>query len=266
MKQASTVVFQSYRTRNVSGWIARCLTSVRQWAIQSGHDYHFVGDEFLTLVPNWYRAKAGPEICPVTDLARLLLARELLSRGYELAIWMDADVLVFDPDAMRLNLTRGFAFTHETWVYAGPSGKPVVEHKVNNAITLFARQNRHLDFFIDACLRIARAREQLGKFAVGTHFLSNLRRILPFPLVQIAGTLSAPLMREIAQDDRSDFLAVHGQALPQAIACANLCASLAWRDALGGLPEVIYEQAIERLLASRGEILNRHRTPQTAPA
>lgn len=253
MAHATTVVFQSYRTREVAPWIAQCLASVKQWALGRGHDYHFAGDEFLALAPDWYRAKAGAEICPVTDLARLLLAKELLARGYELAIWVDADVLVFDPAAMALSIPRGFAFTDETWVYAGPNDVPVVEHNVNNSLTLFARQNQHLDFFIDACYRIARARPQLGKCAVGTNFLSNLRRILPFPVVEIAATLSEPLLREIADGDRTTFLAAHGQELTQPVVCANLCASLAHGDA------TIYERAVERLLASRGEILNRYR-------
>lgn len=258
MAHAPTVVFQSYRTHDVPPWIGRCLASVKQWALGHGHDYHFVGDEFLALAPDWYRAKAGTELCPVTDLARLLLAKQLLAHGYELAIWIDADVLVFDPAAMALSIPRGFAFTDEIWVYPGPTGTPVVERNVNNSLTLFARQNQHLDFFIDACYRIARARPQLGKCAVGTNFLSNLRRILPFPVVEIAATLSEPMLREIADGERATFLAAHGHELTQPVVCANLCASLAHGDA------TVYERAVERLLATRGAVLNRYRVPQAA--
>lgn len=265
MTPAKTVVFQSYRTHDVPDWIARCLASVKQWALGQGHDYHFADDAFLALAPDWYRAKAGAGICPVADLARLLLARQLLSRGYDLAIWIDADVLVFNPDAFELVLPQGFAFTHEIWVYAGPTGAPVVEHNVNNSLTLFARQNMHLDFFIDACLRIARDRAQLGKCAVGTNFLTSLRRILPFPLVQVAATLSPPLLREIATGDGTDFLALHGRELTRDAACANLCASLV-QTAGAGIDARTCGQAIERLLASRGEILNRYRAQQVAPA
>lgn len=265
MTQAKTVVFQSYRTHDVPAWIARCLASVKEWALGTGHDYRFAGDEFLALAPAWYRAKAGAEICPVADLARLLFAQQLLAGGYELAIWIDADVLVFDPAAMQLQLPQGFAFTHEIWVYADKAGAPTVEHNVNNSLTLFARQNRHLDFFIDACLRIARDRVQLGKCAVGTNFLTNLRRILPFPLVQVAATLSPPLLREIATGDDADFLALHGRELTRNAACANLCASLV-HTAGAGIDARTCELAIERLLASRGEVLNRYRSKQAAPA
>ncbi len=258
------IVYQSYRRENVPAWMQQCMDSVRDWARQSGHDYHFSGDEFLALAPDWYRRKAGQEICPVTDLSRLLLAREFLAGPYELAIWLDADVLVFRPDAMQLSLPQGFAFTHEMWTHLGAHAEPVITHKVNNSVMLFARNNVHLGFFIDACLQIAHHRTRLGKFDVGTDFLSRLRNILPFPLLESVGMLSPPLMADIVNGE-SRFLAHYGHALPQALACANLCASLQGQD----IPHFstdnsTYETVVSRLLETRGDIINRERKPEYA--
>lgn len=249
-----TVVYQSYRQHDVPAWIASCLDSVRGWARQSGLDYHFSGNEIFSLLPDWYRAKAGAEICPQVDLGRLLLAQRLLAQGYDLAIWVDADVLVFQPEAMQLALPRGFAFTHEIWTHKDEQGRPALTHRVNNSVMLFARDNVHLGFFIDACLQIANAKPALGKFDVGTDFLSRLRNILPFPLVENAGMLSPPLLADIGAGDGA-FLQAYGRALPRPLACANLCASLETQEAAG----VDYGNIVKALLDTRGQLINRHR-------
>ncbi len=235
------------------------MESVQRWAQQAGHDYHFAGDEFLALAPDWYRAKAGAEICPVADLARLLLAGQLLARGYDQVIWVDADVLVFRPEDMQLALARGFAFTHEIWTHTDAAGMPTLSHRVNNSLMLFARENVHLAFFVDACLQIAHSKTTLGKFDVGTDFLSRLRHILPFPLIECAGMLSPPLLADISRGE-SRFLARYGAELSVPLACANLCASLQDQPADGfSTAAALYESAVTTLLQDRGECINRWR-------
>lgn len=257
MNLAKTVVFQSYRTHAVPAWITRCMASVKSWALQHGHDYCFVDDDMLALAPAWYRTKAGSEICPVADLGRLLLARQLLARGHERAIWIDADMLVFRPEALELTLDAGYAFTHEVWVAHDRAGAVTASHRVNNSIAMFARHNPQLDFFIDACLRIAHAQPRLGKLDVGTRFLSDLRGILPFPLIEAVATLSPLLMLDLAHGE-SMHLDVLRRAQPQPAACANLCASLEnWAAGDRATAAAIYDEVVERLLDSRGEVLNR---------
>ena len=255
MTVARSVVFQSYRTHDVPAWIQRCLVSVKQWAGSHGHDYRFLGDEFLELAPAWYRAKAGNRLCPITDLSRLLLARQLLAGGYDLAIWIDADMLVFRPDELILSLPQGFAFTREVWTGIDRSGHMATLLRVNNSIMLFARNNRHLDFFIDACLRIARASPMLGKLDVGTHFLTGLRTILPFPLVRGVATLGPMLLRHIARSE-SRYLEIYARAQGQPVVCANLCASMEGDGQIA--TRSTYDKVIERLLDSRGDVLNRY--------
>lgn len=249
------MVFQSYRTHDVPTWIQRCLASVRQWAANHGHDYHFLGDEFLALAPAWYRRKANGELCAIADLSRLLAARQLLEQGYDLAIWVDADMLVFRPDELILSLPQGFAFTREVWVGIDGSGQMATSLRVNNSIVLFARNNQHLDFFIDACLRLARATPKLGKLDVGTQFLTRLRAILPFPLVRGVATVGPMLLRHIAHGEPR-YLKAHAHAQGQPVVCANLCASM--EGQITARP--LYDAVADLLLASRGDVLNRFLT------
>lgn len=252
-----TIVYQSYRTANVPTWIERCLSSVRDWARTQGHDYHFAGDEFLELAPAWYRQKAGMEICPVADLSRLIMADKLLSQGYDLVIWVDADILIFNPEGLRPQLRQGFAFTHELWTYVSDKGRPAVLQRVNNSVMLFAKQNVHLGFFVDACLQLAHTRKAVGKLDVGTDFLTKLRNILPFALLENVGMLSPPLMQDIAHGT-SGFLQTYAQALRAAPVCANLCASLQDQSVDGFSTEAaIYDAVVEKLLSDKGECITR---------
>jgi hypothetical protein len=102
-----TIVYQSYRTQQVPPWITTCMGTVRAWADQQGFDYRFYDDGFFEYAPQWFRDKAQHGICPVTDLARLVVARELLAQGYERTVWVDADLLVFAPEQLRLDLDAG---------------------------------------------------------------------------------------------------------------------------------------------------------------
>jgi len=81
------------------------MRSVEEWAKARGFGYERHGDEMLDLAPDWYRDKASTVargICLVADLGRLVLAREYLRRGVGRVIWVDADVVVFDPGAFDL--------------------------------------------------------------------------------------------------------------------------------------------------------------------
>ena len=42
-----TLVYQSFRTSDVPGWVTRCMKSVRGWAADRGFDYQFFDDRFF---------------------------------------------------------------------------------------------------------------------------------------------------------------------------------------------------------------------------
>ena len=256
-----TIVYQSYRTHDVATWITACMDTVRAWAASSGFDYEFIDDSFLDRAPAWFREKAGAEICPVTDLARLIVAREYLAIGYERTVWVDADMLVFAPGQLSVDVSRGFAFCAESWLRVGPQGRGSVTRRVNNSISVFVKGNVHLDFFIDTCSRLAQE-PTLNKLAV-VRFLTDLSRILRFQLLGNVGLFSPTLMNEIATG-QTKWLPDYARTLPEPLACANLCGSLVDVPVDGSTATAqTFEAVVERCLASRGDVVNRWR-PQAA--
>jgi hypothetical protein len=251
-----TIVFQSYRTQQVPAWISTCMGTVRAWAAQQGFDYRFYDDAFLGYAPPWFRDKAQQSICPVTDLARLVVARELLAQGYQRTVWVDADMLVFAPEQLRVEQVQDFSFCHELWVQVDAAGALQLVHRVNNAITVFCAGNVQLGFFIDACLRIGRHKAQIGKLDVGTKFLTELRAVMPYPLLENVGMLSPRMLYEITGGEAL-HLRRYAQGLPVPLACANLCASMQGRTLQGVVcDDALYARVIEVLLSSRGGAVN----------
>lgn len=252
-----TVVFQSYRTERQPDWIKTCMASVRSWADMRGYEYRFEDDSFLDLAPAWYRERSAGEMCPVTDLARLVMARQLLADGWERTIWVDADVLVFAPHLLSVDGLRDFALCLEVWPSVDAGGQLHCSQRTNNSISVFTRENRQLDFLIDACHRIALSKPRLGKLDVGTAFLTGLGRILPIQLIANAGTFSPAIMCDIASgEDR--FLPAYAAHLPAPLVCANLCHSLVG-EAIDGwqADDEVCAAVIEKCLATQGAVVNR---------
>lgn len=251
-----TIVYQSYRTTHVPEWIKTCMQTVKTWADLNAFDYQVYDDSFFEYAPEWFRNKANHEICPVTDLARLVVARELLSQKYDRTIWVDADMLIFDPEKFIITTEKDFQFCHEIWLLTDSEGKRRIEHHVNNSITIFCKNNIHLDFFIDACHRIGRTKASIGKLDVGTIFLSRLRNILPFPLLENVGILSPTLMKEIVLNEPI-VLVEYVNQLSAPLACVNLCASLSGQNVQGvTASHSLYSGVIEILLSGRGDAIN----------
>lgn len=251
-----TIVYQSYRTQQVPAWITHCMGTVRAWAAQQGFDYRFYDDAFLDYAPQWFRDKSQQSICPVTDLSRLVVARELLAQGYQRSVWVDADMLVFAPEQLRVDHVQDFSFCHELWVWVDAARALQLVHRVNNAITVFCAGNVQLDFFIDACLRIGRNKARVGKLDVGTKFLSGLRAVMPFPLLENVGMLSPRMLQEITGGEPM-HLRRYAQGLPVPLACVNLCGSMQGQPLQGVFcDDTLYAQVIGTLLSSRGEVVN----------
>jgi hypothetical protein len=256
-----TIVYQSYRTTGVPAWIDRCMATVRDWATLQGHAYRFYDDAFLDRAPAWFREKSE-HLCPVTDLARLVVARELLAEGWERVVWIDADMLVFDPARFDIAVPDVFAFSHEAWVQADNDGQVQCRERVNNAAMVFHRDNVHLEFFIDAALRSGRSLPVIGKLDIGTRFLSQLFRLIPFMLLGRVGTFSPLLMQEIAAGTQAcPGLTAFAARLKIPLACANLCASLgSTTGPQAGDTQALYHDVIDRCLRERGAFVNRLRT------
>ena len=92
------------------------MTTVEEWAAHTGADYRFLDDRFLEYAPSWYREKVENDIYLVSDLARLKVAKEFLSNNYQRTIWVDADVLVFDPEKFTVEFPEGYVLCRQAWM------------------------------------------------------------------------------------------------------------------------------------------------------
>ena len=209
---SKTIVFQSYRTVAVPSWIQRCMQSVQTWCSGQHFEYRFIDDHLFDYVPEWYRCIAGSNLPLNTNLARLLVARELLAAGYDRTIWVDADILVFDADHFHVEVTSDFAFCHEAWVFT-KWGSMINQVGVNNAICVFVRGNAFLEFCVWAHEDLVRRRTRIQAHGTSTRLLTELYQAVPFPLLVDVGMLSPVVAHDIrigSNRRAQEFAALHG--------------------------------------------------------
>ncbi len=255
-----TIIYQSYRKDDVPEWISQCMASVRQWADASGFDYAFVGDELFDCAPRWYREKVQDQVHLVSDLARLVMAKKLLFEGYEKAVWVDADVLVFGPEKFSLPLQEEYALCREVWLHLVSESSMGFTAKVNNAVALFSRDSEFLDFYLYACREIVKNNTLLPNNAVGTELLTSLNAHLPLAKINNVGMFNPIVNRAVDLQDEK-VLAFYMQQCGNELSAANLCASFINRSFFGiQLTERDYLSVIAKLLGSGGDVVNRFLT------
>lgn len=226
----ATLVLQSFHDAPPA-WIADAMASVRAFAAHRGFDYRWVGDEIFDRVPVDLRAKAGAYPQMATDLGRLALLGEALDEGYDRAVWLDADVVVFDPDRLDLAAADadGYAFGCEVWVQprrAGGAGLEV-RRNVHNAICVFDRGNPMLAFYAHAAARVL-GRAEAGRLPpqiVGPKLLTSLHNTVNLPLIEACGMASPPVVRDIVAGDGPALALLQAES-PVSPAALNLCHSL----------------------------------------
>jgi len=227
------------------------MESVRSWADAQRFDYRFIDDRFFDYVPDWYRRSAGTNVQVIANLARLLVARELLAAGYERTIWIDADILVFDAEAFRIEVTSDFAFCHEVWVSTG-WGAMVKQVGVNNSVSVFVRGNSFLDFCIWAHEDLVRRGTQILAHGTTTRLLTALYQAVPFPLLTNVGVLSPMVAQDVrggANRRAREYAALHGAP----IEAINLGGSLCGKVLDGGvLGNDDYDAIVDMIERTRG--------------
>lgn len=202
------------------------MASVRDWSDTAGFEYRFYGDEIFELVPDWYQQKAGQYLQISTDFGRLALARQLLNEGYDRVIWLDADVLIFDPKRFVVNIIQGSAFGREVWVQRSADGQLKAYKNVHNAVCCFCQDATFLDFYMETCLSmLGRSEGGLPPQIVGTKLLTALHNIVGFQLIESIGMASPLVLNDIAMGTTTaiDLLLKVSQG---PLYGANLCASL----------------------------------------
>jgi hypothetical protein len=248
-----TRVIQSYRAVNVPAWIDRCLESVRAWSLAQGFDHHLVGDECFQLCGEDYLSRVGDNIRSITNLARLILVRQAHDAGYDRAIWIDADVLVFAPEQLRIDLDSRYAFAREGWVGRLQGDRWKAFASVNNSVFACMAGEPDLDFLIAATRHIALHRRIHSNFQVGGDLIRGLRASLDFQVLDHIGMFSDDVVSALAQGDDAVLRAqarVHGAP----VYAANLCASANYSTPISDAEALA---AIDTLARTRGEVVNR---------
>lgn len=238
-----TLIIQSCSEQQRGAWMGRCIASVQQWARDRHYDYRFVGDEIFALVPPWYLEKIGSKLPVATDLARLALLKQALELGYDQAVWLDADVVVFDQ-SLSLDFEGACAFGQELWVQEH-GGEPEARRNVHNAVCVFRRDCPVLPFLAHTVESLIR-RVDPGRIApqmVGPKLLGALHSLCDFPLLTQVGALSPEVIRDLCRGDGPALSLLRQHA--SHVKAVNICASLVGNANAG--------RAVDLLLA-RGRI------------
>ncbi|MEM1437069.1 MAG: hypothetical protein AAGG11_23680 [Pseudomonadota bacterium] len=234
-------MIQSHRTPLPADWLTTCIDSVRRWAATADLDYRWLGDELFAPVPTALLAKTRTQPVVATDLARLYQLECALAEGFDPVVWLDADVLIFRPDAFALPAT-GHCFGREYWLQADADGRVRSYRRIHNALLMFRAGDPVLPFYRFTAERILRTfrSEQMVPQLLGPKLVSALGSIAQFEVQESIGMVS-PLVREgLVNQDRA-LLERWAEGHGAPLAAVNLCASLSANS-----PSVAV--AIDRLL------------------
>jgi len=244
---------QSYRRHDVPAWIAHCMESVRAWALQRGHDYRLVGDEAFDLCGPEYLAQVGANVRAITNLARLELVRAAHGDGYDSAVWVDADVLVFKPGTWSVDEVDRYAFARETWVGLAPNGNGRAFSAVNNSVFVCRRGEPDLEFLIDATRHVASHRRIADNYQVGGDLIKGLRVSLAFETLPTVGMFSSFSVLALARG-ADEIVALQARLHGGPIYAANLCAS---ENYVPPVSEAEVTAAMAVLQSTEGQVVNR---------
>lgn len=257
--KSNTIVLQSYRPHGMPDWIRRSLASVQSWANDSQLNYRLLGDEFLELAPTWYRVRAGRQLTVVADLARLLLIQQCLEEGFRHAVWIDADVIVFNPHLFTIDTTLSYGFCREAWIEEQTTGSVDVSLRINNCVCVFKNDDvgrNYLTDYISTCLSTIRELPRVRDHTeVGTKLLTRRNCESQIPIIKGVGLLSPHVMKALLRSDKSllnQFIAYQGSRLY----AVNLCHF--FRTQKGGhtIADLTFSEVINILLQSKGSVFD----------
>ncbi|OOZ38694.1 hypothetical protein BOW53_14690 [Solemya pervernicosa gill symbiont] len=211
-----------------------------------------MGDELFDAVPAHLLKKTEEQRVIATDLARLSVLQAALERGYETAIWLDADFLIFKPAEFKLP-DQGYAVGREVWVQHDKSRKLKVYKKVHNAFLMFRKENSFLDFYRETAERLlVQNSGPMPPQFIGPKLLTALHNVAVLPVMESAGMLSPLVIKDVLKgggDALSRFVVNSDQPITAANLCSSCCRS-------GEVSSQEMEHLIERLLKEPGFILN----------
>lgn len=256
------IVYQSFRGQPPPAWLVTCMKTAEAWAERKGYDYQ--GDlDLFSFVPDWFRDKAGSLINVVADLARLQMARHFLDQGYDRAIWLDADVVVFDSERFEVDLSPPFLMCRELWIDTAAEdielgqGPLQCNRQVTNSMTMFSAKNDFLDFYIDKTLSVVRdSRGRVGRLSVSTEFLTQLVASRDLPLHRQLGLFS-PILKYGLVEGIPEVLDLYAASMESPVYAANLCFCHRGMRRKGILvDDALFERTVDVLMRGRGAEFN----------
>lgn len=249
------LVYQSHPEK-VAVWMRRCTASVRSWAERNGYGYRLLGDELFDGIPLKISLKAL-SMLPMADLGRLLWAERLLSE-WECVIWIDADVLIFDPESFIIDTEVPFLVCREVLVKRDKERRepPVVSSAYSPTVLMFRRGAPFLRRWIAKAKEHAARRPGLGDAEFGRELL---RRIAPgkkLPAIESVGHFNAAVLEELYGDAGASIdLMMETAKVP--FRAGNLCAHYK-------LPDRVCLKIVDRLLSTGGAVVNDRLTAAAA--
>ncbi len=245
-------VLQSFRTVDVPSWITRCMDSVRQWAMSQGWDYLVLDDRFLDLPPSWVRERCGRNLYALTDVARLIWAQDVLSGGYQRVIWVDADVVIFDPVglARHIEAVREHGFARELFLHvSGCHTDP--QWGLNNALMVFDHKTSVLVDYLQMCLeRLEDNHEgEVPRTAMGPTLLRQLDIARRLHRIEGVGLFTPAMLGPFATGEDA-LMRKYLSHCPVPPSAANLCHFMRNATVVSRRPafDRMYAAAIERLM------------------
>jgi hypothetical protein len=219
-----TLVIQSHRSPLPFPWLEQCLASVRNWCELNQYEYRFLNDELYDRLSADMQKKLTDQKIIASDLARLIVLQNALSKGYETVLWLDADFLIFDPANFVLP-NESYAVGREVWVQDDKRGKLKVYNKVHNAFLMFRRANPFLGFYAETAERLLRQNHGgMPPQFIGPKLLTALHNVAQLPVMEAAGMLSPLVIQDIVQGG-GEALQLFVKYSPCPVAGVNLCTS-----------------------------------------
>jgi hypothetical protein len=241
-----TLVYQSHAPR-VPVWIRQCTASVSHWAEANGFSYRLLGEELFADIPVQISVKAQ-SLLPMTDLGRLLWAERLLE-SWDRVIWVDADVLVFDPPRFVLDLGAPFLVCREILTETRKGGPPFPLIGHNPTVLMFQPDgDAFLKRWIGEIERVAKQAKGFGDADFGRNILSRIGPKGDRNTIRTVGHFNAAILKEI-YGAPGPAIETMMRASGNPFAAANLCGHYP-------LSSKVYSAIVDKLAQSRGAVVN----------
>jgi hypothetical protein len=213
-----------------------------------GWRHRWLDDRLFDGLPADLRARNGLPGPVRADVARLIALREALKAGHDPVIWLDADVVIFDPPRLAWPVTATFALGRENWVEPDARRRVRVRRHVHNAVLWARPGDTTLPFLIDQGIRLMRRLDgPPSPQLLGPKLLTALHNIFHFPVIEGVTMASPWLLADLAGRGDGAALALLRRkgVRPAAL---NLCASLRGRTVDGvRVDDALLVEAIGRL-------------------